>query len=139
MTIGTFGDDIVFEVSDGKILTIDKFSRTSKANYAEHKVVNDVAILEFLGRELEVIKFKVLLSRELGISDLLMEAHKFRQKCWDGTAEFFSLNGHLYTEHKMVITDVGEDVPYFDGRGRHIVTELDLTLKEYREHLQNDN
>ena len=139
MTIGTFGDDIVFEVSAGKILTIDKFSRTSKANYAEHKVVNNPAILEFLGRELEVIKFTVLLSRELGISDLLQEAHKFRQKLWDGTAEFFSLNGHLYTENKMVITDVGEDVKYFDGRGRHIVTELDLTLKEYREHLQNDN
>ena len=135
MTVGSFGEDIVFQVSDDKILTLDKFSRDSKANFAEHKVINNPAILEFLGRALETVKFTVLLHKGLGIDDLLMEAHKFRQKLWDGTPEFFILNNHAYTQNKMVITDLSEDVEYFDGSGQHIAVKLDLTLKEYREQI----
>ncbi len=132
MLVGSFGE-IVFEVSEGKILTLSDFSRESKANYTEHKILNNPAILEFLGRDLEVIKFTVALHKSLGISDLLMEAHKFREYLWNGTAEFFILNNHLYTENKMVITDLSEEVNYFDGFGKHIATNLNVTLKEYVE------
>ena len=135
MTIGSFGDEIVFEISDDKIITLDRFSRKSSANFAEHKILNNPALLEFLGRDLEIIKFTVLLHRDLGISNLLQEVHKFRQKLWDGTAEFFIVNNHLYTENKMVITDLSEEVEHFDGFGNHIVTSLDVTLKEYVKHL----
>ena len=133
MTVGSFGDDIVFQVSDDKVFTVDNFSRDSKANFAEHKVINNPAILEFLGRELETIKFTVPLHKGLGIDDLIMEAHKLRQKLWDGTAEFFILNNHAYTQNKMVITDLSEQVEYFDGTGAHIAVKLDVTMKEYRE------
>lgn len=133
MVIGSLGEEIIFQVSDEQVETLDNFKRKSKANFAEHKIIGNPAILEFLGRELEEITFTVTLSRDLGIDDLLMEAQKFRQKLWDGTAEFLSIGNHLYTQNKMVIIDLSEDVKYFDGRGRHILTELNITLKEYRE------
>ena len=137
MQIGSFGD-VIFEVSSDLILTPERLSRESKARFAEHKVIGRTPILEFLGREIEEIKFTAKFARELGITDLLQEVHKLREKCWNGTAEFFILNNHLYTEHKMVIESLGEEVRRFDGRGAHILTEIDVTLKEYVEVLQDD-
>ena len=132
MQVGSFGD-FVFEVSDGRIVTPNDFKRDTKIRYAEHKVINRPAILEFLGRELEVIKFTAIFSKSLGISDLLQEVHKLREKAWNGEAEFFILNNHLYTENKMVIENLSEEVKHFDGRGAHIFTEIDITLKEFVE------
>ena len=132
MQIGSFGD-VIFEVSDSKILTPNDFKRESKARYAEHKVINRPPILEFLGRELETIKFTAIFSKSLGISDLLMEVHKLREMLWNGETAHFILNNHLYTENKMIIENLGEEVKHFDGRGAHIFTEIDVTLKEYVE------
>ena len=87
MVVGSFGD-ITFAVSSSQVLSFDNFKRQSKANFAEHKVINNPEVLEFLGRSLEEISFTVLLMRELGIDDLLMQAHSFREKLWTGQAEF---------------------------------------------------
>ena len=137
MVIGSMGS-VVFEVSDSKILTPNDFKRESKARYAEHKIINRPPILEFLGRELEVIKFTAIFSKSLGISDLLQEVHKLREMLWNGETFFFTINNHLYTENKMVIEDLSEEVKHFDGRGAHILTEIDVTLKEYVEVLEDD-
>jgi len=116
---------------------LDNFKRDSKARYAEHKIIGRPAILEFLGRELEAIKFTMLFAKSLGISDLLQEVHKLREMCWNGTAEFFCLNNHLYSENKMIIESVGEEVKHFSGTGEHILTEVDVSLKEYVETLND--
>jgi len=136
MQVGSLGE-FVFEVSDEVALTLDNFKRDSKARYAEHKIIGRPAILEFLGRELESIKFTMIFAKSLGISDLLQEVHKLREMCWNGTAEFFCLNNHLYTENKMIIESVGEDVKHFSGSGEHILTEVDVSLKEYVETLND--
>lgn len=135
MLVGSFGD-ITFGVSDSQILTFDDFSRKSQANYSEHKVINNPEVLEFLGRSLETITFTVLLMREFGIDDLLMQAHAFREKLWNGEAEFLVIGNHLYTENKMVITDMSEAVKVFDATGHHLLTKIDVTFKEYREYLE---
>ena len=138
MQVGSFGD-FVFEVSQQRVVTVDNFKRDTKIRYAEHKIINRPAILEFLGRELEVIKFTAIFSKSLGISDLLMEVHKLREKAWNGEAEYFIINNHLYTENRMVIEDLSEEVKHFDGRGAHILTEIYVTLKEYVEVLEDDS
>lgn len=137
MQVGSFGE-CIFEVSQARILTVHNFKRDSKARYAEHKIIGRPPILEFLGREIETIKFTAIFSKSLGINDLLMEVHKLREMLWNGTAEFFIINSHLYTENKMVIESLGEEVQHFSGRGEHILTEIDVTLKEYVEVLQDD-
>lgn len=137
MQVGSFGE-VIFEVSQEKVLTVDNFSRQSKARYAEHKVIGRPAILEFLGRELETIKFTALFSKSLGITDLLQEVHKLREMLWNGEANFFVINSHLYTENKMVIESLGEEVKHFSGSGEHILSEIDVVLKEYVENLNND-
>ncbi len=136
MQVGSFGE-VIFEVSESKILTLDNLKRDSKARWAEHKIIGRTPILEFLGREIETIKFSAVFSKSLGINDLLMEVHKLREMLWTGTAEFFILNNHLYTENKMVIEALGEEVKHFSGRGEHILTEIDVTLKEYVEIIEN--
>ena len=134
MTIGSFGD-IVFQVSEDLITTLSDFKRNSKANFSEHKIVGQPAVLEFLGRDLEEISFTAIFSKSLGHKDLLQEVHKFREKLWNGTAEFFILSNHAYSEHKMVVTSLSEAVEYFDARGAHQLVKIDVTLKEYVEHL----
>lgn len=136
MQVGSFGDDIIFEVSNAKIFTFDNFKRESKANFAEHKIIGRPAVLEFLGRELDSVTFTAIFSAQLlPGADLLQEVHKFRNKLWQGTPEFLIINSHAYTENKMVITDLSEAVEIFDGNGAHQVVKIDVTLKEYVERL----
>ena len=140
MLVGSFGEDIIFEVSIEKVFTLSDFHRKSKANFSEHKIIGRPAILEFLGRDLEQITFSAIFSKELlGDVDLLQEVHKFREKLWSGEAEFFILNSHLYTENKMVIEDLSEEVKFFSASGEHIFSVINVTLKEYVEALDGDS
>ena len=132
MIVGSFGD-VVFEVSNFKVLTVKDFRRDTKANYTEHKVINGLTILEYLGRDLEQITFSVTFHQGLGINNVLEEAHRFRQMAWNGEPNFLIIGGHAYTENRMVITDLSENVEFWTGDGHHLAATMEVTLKEYAE------
>ena len=123
----------MFEVSSWKILTPKDFQRETKINFAEHKRINLPSLLEYTGRGLEEIKFSVTFHRGLGIDDVLMAVHEFREMAWEGAAEFLVIGEHLYTENRMVIENLSESVEYWTADGKHLVSEMKVEFKEYLE------
>jgi len=65
MKTGMLGD-ITFKVSDKTFRTISNLSRSNKADYSTHKLINKKGILEFTGVEPEEIKFEAIFSAWMG-------------------------------------------------------------------------
>lgn len=65
--IGSFGKDIIFQVSDKKILTFNSFSRTVKSRWATHSIIKGKPKSEFLGADLQSITFNIVLDVMCGL------------------------------------------------------------------------
>lgn len=129
MVIGAFGD-LVFEVSQLKILTFDGFKRTVKAKYTSHEIIGRPAVLEFVGRELEEISLTVKAMANLGVAPEEI-ALTLREMCQRGEPNYLIIGNVVYGENEMVITDVTETVVYWDGKGGVMANQFDVIFKEY--------
>ncbi len=127
--IGALGS-IVFEVSSRKVRTFKDLKRTNKARYASHEIIGDKPLLEFLGPDAAEISFTMQLSAALGINPT-QEAEQVRKLCESGEAMYFVLCNQTVGKNPWVIESVGESVDTIDNNGRVVVTQIDVTLKEY--------
>lgn len=127
--IGSLGD-IVFEVSSRKVRTFRDLKRTHKARLTAHEIIGSKPILEYIGPDLGEISFTMQLSAALGI-DPATEADKIRKLCESGQAMYFVLCNQTIGRYKWVIESVGEAADTIDNNGRIVVTQLDISLKEY--------
>ena len=131
MVIGAFGD-VVFEVSNFNFLTFEDFERTTDANFAVHKVINNTPVLEFTGRDVEEISFTITLHSALGINPA-QETEKLRTMVKNGEADFLIISDHAFGENPWVISSLKEKVAYWSPDGKIISSVLDIDLKEYVE------
>jgi len=123
---GSFGD-INFEVSEDTVRTWSGLQRKLKARYATHEVAGDKAKLEFLGVDLQEIKFRIRLDarwlspeKELaGLEELLRS----------GQPQPLVLGGRVFGE--FVLQDFTEAVVYTDEAGRTAVARVDLNVTEH--------
>jgi phage protein U len=127
--IGSLGD-IVFEVSSSKVRTFRDYKRTTKARYASHEVIGAKPILEFIGPDGEEITFTMQFSISLGVEPS-EETAKIREMCEKGKTMYFVLCNETIGENMWIIESVGESVDTFDNNGRVILTQIDVTIKEY--------
>ena len=125
--IGTFGN-IVFETSSERIRTFDGFARKGSAAFAEHAVVDDKPRLQHTGSGLDEISFSVRLDISLGLnpSD---ELEKFRDILAAGDAQKLIINGKVLGA--FVLTELEESWSRVDNKGRLMVANLNISLKEY--------
>ena len=65
MTTGMLGN-VTFTVTNQTMRTLSNLSRSNKANYSTHKLINKVGILEFTGVDPETITFEAIFSAWLG-------------------------------------------------------------------------
>lgn len=129
MPIGSLGD-IVFEVSSRKVRTFKDFKRKTKARYASHEIIGQKPILEFVGPDGEEITFIMQFSLSLGINPQ-EETDKLREICEEGTAMYFVLCNTVIGANQWIVESVGESVDTIDNNGRVVVTQVEVTLKEY--------
>lgn len=129
MPIGSLGD-IVFEVSSRKVRTFKDYKRNTKAKYASHEIIGQKPILEFVAPEGEEITFTMQFSLQMGV-DPTKEADKVRELCEKGMAMYFVLCNAVIGENQWVIESVGESAETIDNNGRVIVSQIEVTLKEY--------
>ena len=127
--IGAFSD-LVFEVSDFKVLTYDDYRRESKARYARHELINDTTALEYLGRDLEEISFKMTFTASLNVNPAA-EAEKVRRLCQVGEADYLILGNRVIGENLWVIETVSEAAQAWDNAGNILVSTVDVKLAEY--------
>lgn len=124
---------MVFEVSQFKVLTYDEYKREGKSRYAKHDLVNATPLLEWLGRELGEISFKMTFTVTLGVNPA-EELDKVRRLCDDGIADYLILGNAVIGDNLWVIESVSEAVSAWDNAGNILVASLDVRLKEYVAH-----
>ena len=128
MVVGAFGD-LVFEVSQLKVLTFDGYKRKVSAKYATHEIIANPPVLELLHRSLEEISLSIKAISNLGVNPEELSL-QLRELCQVGEPNFLIINETVIGENEFVITDVTESVKSWHGAAV-FANELSLNLKEY--------
>ena len=134
--IGAFAD-LVFEVSSYKTLTYDDYKRESKARYARHELINQTTTLEYLGRDLEEISFKMIFTTSLNVNPAA-EAEKVRRLCQIGEADWLIIGNRVVGENLWVIESVSESAASWDNAGNILVSTVEVKMLEYVARIGND-
>ena len=130
--IGSLGE-IAFEVSNyDRILTLDNYSKSISANYAEHEVIGSKPLLEFTGAKLQTISFDIRISSYLGYNPRSQMA-KLIEYCEQGAVLTFILGEARIGDNKWVIESLSEKAEQFMGNGEILSCVASVNLKEYIE------
>lgn len=129
MPLGSLGD-IVFEVSSREVVTFDGLKRNTKARYGNHEIIGQKPLLEYLGPDGEEISFSMKFSTSWGV-DPTEQANKLRELCEKGEAMYLIIGNQTIGANMWVIESVSEAMTTVDNMGRVIVSEVDVSLKEY--------
>ena len=130
--IGSIGE-IVFEVdSEQSILTIDEFSETHSASYAEHGVINSKGLLEFTGLKASSASFIMRLDMSLGVNPD-EQIRRLLDMLEEHEAVNFILAGIPKGHGRWVIESLDVKHKTIDSRGYTRVAEVSIRLKEYIE------
>lgn len=127
--IGSFGE-LVFEVSRERVFTYDEYNRESKARYAKHELINQAAVVEYLGRELEEITFNMIFNIRLGVNPA-EEAQRARELCHDGIADYLILGNEVIGDNLWTIESISESAEFWDGEGHIIASKIKVKMLEY--------
>lgn len=129
--LGTLGDTVFAIGTNGnavKVFTFDNFQRTTKARYATHDIHGRTRLLELVGFEEEAITLSIRLDAFLGVSPE-EELSALRDKLYLGAVDTLIIGGVVICD--VIIEDMKEIDKHIDNQGRIVVSEIDLTLKEY--------
>ncbi|WGV57782.1 phage tail protein [Brevibacillus brevis] len=127
--IGSFGD-LIFEVSADKIRTFDEFSRAASGRWTAHEIIGRKPISEFAGPALDTVSFKMRFDVRFGLNPKT-EMDRLLALCREGRAETLIIGGTAIGIYKWVITSVKQGWKHFDGAGRVLIGEVDVTMEEY--------
>jgi len=130
MKTGMLGD-VTFEVTEATFRTIFNLSRSKKANYSTHKLVNTKGIVEFTGVDPEKITFEMHFSAWMGENPETWRK-KLDRMLDKGKAVTFVL-GTSPIGTKWVIEDLNFTTELFWKDGTPGEYKTQITLKEYSE------
>lgn len=133
MIVGSLGD-IPFIVARGLVRTFSDYSREGSARWAKHDLIGQKPVLEFLGKDIEKISFKMLLRADHGINPE-KEVRKLRKMRDNGEVMILILADKPVGDNSWVIESLGENVTYWDGFGHILSVSIDVSLQEYVERL----
>lgn len=125
--IGLLGT-VVFEVSSDYVKTFDDFSRETHARYAKHDVLGVKPIKQFLGPDLDKIKFKIKLSAAFGVNPA-QEIKTLRSYMTKGEAVTLVVGNKSLG--KYTIESINEAWTVIDNKGNIVTAEIDIELEEY--------
>lgn len=127
--IGAFAE-LVFEVSNYRVITYDDYKRDTKSRYAKHELINQTTTLEWLGRDVGEISFTMTFTTMLNV-DPTAEADKVRVLCEDGVADYLILGNAVIGDNLWVIESVSESAKAWDNAGNILVSSVDVKMIEY--------
>ncbi len=129
MAIGTLGQ-IVFEVSDKKILTFNGMTRDVSGRWVEHEVMGVKPKPEFLGAGNQKINLPITLSAGLGVRPRKM-LELVESMVESGDAEYLIINCRPVGRHPFRLTASSETWDRMYRRGELAKASLTITLEEY--------
>lgn len=129
MIVGCLGD-VVFQVSENTIKTINNMQWSGSARYATHHRHNGNSLTEFTGLDPDKITFDIYLSAYLGISPMA-ETNKLWSYIRSGAAVPLVLGNHGYGRYRWTIVSQKIKMQTYDGHGNVTTATVSVTLQEY--------
>lgn len=129
MLVG-FMSDIPFIVSSRFIRTFDDYSRGSGGRWAQHDIIGDKPVLEFIGPDIEKISFSMQLRADQGINPA-NELEKLRKLRDSGKQFPLVIGGNMVTDNMWVMDSIDESVSFWGKAGSMLGVKVSVTLREY--------
>ena len=126
----TLDDVIIFEVSDERILTVDDFIRTNKVRFAKNDVLLRKPVSQYVGPDLDEIKFKIILKAQFGVNPK-EEYNKLIYLQRDGETLSILIGKTVFGMYRWRIDTLGIPFEIIDNRGVCISSTVDISFEEY--------
>ncbi len=129
--VGHFGKQIVFEVSDKRVMTLNSLTQKVTGTWSSHKTIGAKPQKEFNGPDSRRISFTVDLDATLGVRPKEMIS-RFENAVEKGIAEYLIIGGSMIGNCRFVITEVSESWDVIYSKGELARAKLNVTMEEYR-------
>lgn len=129
MAIGTYGKR-VFATFDRRILTFRDFAYTTTPRFAEHDIISNKPIMEYLGPGLDDITFSITLRADMGIN-VRTELEEWRKSAAVGSAERLIIGKTRLGSSLWCIMGCSEAWGVVTNLGAIISASVDVTMREY--------
>lgn len=128
MAIGTFGD-LIFEVSDKKILTPSSFTRSGGAVWADHPMIYKKPKREFMRSEIRGTELELKLNAMHGVKpwDTIRTMYKYME---NGKSFAFVVGGKPMANYKMCIVSVSDTWDEVLNEGELIKATVSVRFEE---------
>ena len=128
--IGNWGTDVIFSVSDQRILTFQNLNRTVASEWAVHSRIGLKDQAEYLRPALQKVTFDITLDVAHGVKprstlDLLA------QQCEKGTVEPLVIGGKRVGHYDWRITEISEAWETVLNGGELVRAKVSVTMEEY--------
>jgi len=127
--IGSYGE-IVFEVSMDRVRTFDNFTRSGSGRWENHDIISLKPMPEFIGPGQEDISFSIRLDAAMGLNPE-NELQKLRDMRDTGEVAQLIIGSKPVTNNLWLLESLQEQQRVFDNKGRLILADVELSLKEY--------
>lgn len=128
MKIGSFGSEVVFQVSADRMFTFDGLSRSKSVKVANHQLINRPDKVQFSGRELDKVSFKMDFVASLGVVPH-EEIEKLHSLLSEGAVRTLRIGKVIFG--KFMLKSVKEDWREVDGQGNLLKASVSVDLEEY--------
>ncbi len=129
MIVGKLGE-IIFEVSDDVVQTLDNMSWSGSVRYATHQRHLYHAKTEYTGMNPDQIQFDITLSAYLGVNPqtAIGKIWKYER---DGEPVPLAIGHKGYGKYRWTITKHNIKMKHFDGEGDLTHCVVSVSLQEY--------
>ena len=131
MKIGCLGD-IIFEVSEKVIKTIQSANWDGSATIHTHSRHLDNSLQEFVGIEPDSFSLTITVSKYLGADPLEVIAQIFNYER-TGTAVPLVIGKKPYGKYRWLVKNHKSKMNRYDGEGNLVSADITISLTEYTE------
>lgn len=129
MPIGSFGD-VVFTVSNDKILTFSGLSGSSGADWATHDIVGGKPKSQYIGPKLRKYDLEIELNAQYGVRPRAMLERL--QAMAEGSAVHHLIVGNApLARNPFKLTEVSDEWETIMNRGELVRCKVKITVEEY--------
>lgn len=128
--IGSLGSGIIFETSDRRILTFNKFVQKISGRWSTHDVIGEKPKSEFNGPGLRKVTFSIVLDAHLGVKPR-KTMENMERMVERGEVEPLVVGSKRVGDGKWKMTDISEAWDYLYSRGEVVRATVDISLEEY--------
>lgn len=128
--VGCWGRELVFSVSDSRILTFDRLSRTVSAAWAKHTRTGKKDSSEFIKPDTQSVSLTITLDAQLGVRPAAMLA-RLEKAVEKGSVNVLVIGGKKIGSGHFYISQMSEAWNCVLNRGELVKAEVALTMEEY--------